>query len=167
MANKHTEDELHVSRFIILYKLTLGLIELLTGVGVAVFGGRILAIYGRLVAKELSEDPHDILVHFSEGIVPHLFTHDTYLVFSLILLGLAKISGAVGLVYKQNWGVDLLVGLTVVMFPFQLVGLIVHPAVFDLVYITTGLLIALYLIEFKPRAWISKWLFRLGRLAQV
>jgi uncharacterized membrane protein (DUF2068 family) len=72
------------------------------------------------------------------------------------MLGSAKLAGAIGLIYQKNWGVDLLVGLTVVLFPFQVVNIILHPAVLDVIYLVVGLLIALYLIQFKPRAWISK-----------
>jgi len=42
------------------------------------------------------------------------------------------------------------------MAPFQIVNIIVHPNIFDFLYFTVGILIALYLIEFKPKAWISK-----------
>jgi uncharacterized membrane protein len=157
---KKVENEYHVSWYIILYKLTLGIVELLAGIGLALFGSDIMRFYLSYSARELSEDPHDILIRFSEGIVPQLFTHNTYLIFYLILLGMAKIAGSIGLVYKQNWGADLLVGLTVLLLPFQLVNLILHPSLFDVVYIFLGLFIALYLIEFRPKAWISKILIR-------
>jgi uncharacterized membrane protein (DUF2068 family) len=89
-------------------------------------------------------------------VIPNLFYHHTYLAATLVLLGAAKLAGAIGLINQKNWGVDLLVGLTVLMFPFQLVNLLLHPALLDLIYFLVGLLIALYLINFKPKAWVSK-----------
>lgn len=157
---KEIEKEFHASWYIILYKLILGILELISGIGIIIFGDKILEYYSTDLARELSEDPHDILAQVTSAIIPHLFGHNTYIVFYLIILGIAKIAGSIGLIYKKNWGVDLLVGLTLVMLPFQLVNLVLHPALFDFLYISFGILISLYLIEFKPRAWISRLFLR-------
>ena len=150
------EKEFHVSFWIILYKFLFGLAELLTGLGILIFGKKILSRLMFLVKQELLEDPHDILANLSVKAIPNVLTHNTFLILYLIILGSAKIAGVIGLINKQNWGVDLLVGLTILMFPFQFIGLVIHPSIFDLLYITIGILIALYLIEFKPKAWISR-----------
>lgn len=150
------KEEFRVSRYIILYKLIFGLIEASSGLVVVFFGHKIFNNLNISILRELSEDPHDLLAKLSQNILPGLFTHNTLIVIYLIILGIAKIAGAIGLINKQNWGVDLLVGLTVILFPFQLVDLIVHPSVFKLLYLTVGILIALYLIEYKPKAWISR-----------
>ncbi len=154
------EKEYHVSVYIIAYKFFLGLIEFAAGVAVAFYGASLYQLYQASVIKELSEDPHDVLARLSEIIVPNVLTHHGYVVISLIVLGVAKIAGAAGLIYKQNWGVDLLVSLTAIMAPFQIVSLILHPHIFDMIYFVAGLLIALYLIEFKPKAWISRLILR-------
>mgnify|MGYP002262087744 CR=1 FL=1 len=52
--------------------------------------------------------------------------------------------------------IALIVGLTLIMAPFQIVSLILHPHVFDALYLLVGLVIALYLVEFRPKAWISR-----------
>ncbi len=156
LIDKQTEKEFHVSWYIIAYKLCYGSVEFLSGLGLAFFGRQMYGIYRQNVARELFEDPHDLLAHISQSIVPGIMVHKTTLILTLTLLGLAKIAGAVGLMYKKNWGVDLLVGLTVIMFPFQVAALITHPSFFDVLYIAIGLIIALYLIEFKPKAWISR-----------
>ncbi len=150
------EKEFHVSIYILIYKFMLGLIEMSVGIAIALFGSRIYQLYQTSMIKELSEDPHDLLARLSESIVPNLLTHNTYIVLYFIVLGLAKVLGAVGLVYKKNWGVDLLVGLTIILAPFQIVNLILHPNFFDLLYLVVGILIALYLVEFRPKAWISR-----------
>lgn len=153
---KEIEKEFHVSRYIILYKFLLGFAESASGIGLWLFGSKIYQIYHVSIIRELSEDPNDILAHFSQKIVPNLLTHNAFIIIYLVILGSAKIVGAVGLVYRQNWGVDLLVVLTILMAPFQIVNMIIHPNIFDFLYFTVGILIALYLIEFKPKAWISR-----------
>jgi uncharacterized membrane protein len=157
------EKEYHVSWYIILYKLVLGLVEFLSGISLALFSKPLLKFYTARLTQELSEEPHDLLANFSERIIPSILTHHGYIVLYLTLLGSAKIAGAIGLIFGKNWGVDLLVTLTVIMFPFQFVNLILHPSLIDFFYITIGILIALYLIEFKPRAWISRVLLQLGK----
>ncbi len=154
------ENEFHVSIYIVVYKFLLGLFESASGVMLAFFGARLYRYYEASLLKELSEDPHDVLARLSESVVPNVLTHNNYVVIYLLVLGLAKMIGAIGLIYKQNWGVDLLVVLTILMAPFQVVSLIIHPSFFDLLYLVVGLLIALYLIEFKPRAWISRMLLK-------
>jgi uncharacterized membrane protein (DUF2068 family) len=150
------EKEYHVSIYIIVYKFLLGLIELAAGIAVAFFGAKLYQLYQTTVIKELSEEPHDLIARISMSIVPGLFAHHMYVVITFFVLGLAKMAGAIGLVYKQNWGVDLLVGLTMIMAPFQIVSLVRHPNFLELVYLLVGLVIAFYLIEFRPRAWISR-----------
>ncbi len=154
------EKEFHVSIYIIVYKFLLGFFESGAGLTIAIFGARIFQFYQASLFKELSEDPHDTLALLSESVVPNVLTHNTYVVIYLLVLGLAKMIGAVGLIYKQDWGVDLLVILTILMAPFQVVSLILHPHIFDLLYLVVGLLIALYLIEFKPKAWVSRMLLK-------
>lgn len=159
-VEKHLEEDFHVSWYIIFYKFSLGFIELLLGLGIILFGQQTMRWYKVAASHELSEDPHDLLVHISANVVPNILTHNTYFIAYLMLLGSAKIAGSIGLLYKKNWGVDVLVGLTILLFPFQLVNVLIHPNIFDCIYIALGIFIALYLIEFKPRAWISKLLLQ-------
>jgi uncharacterized membrane protein len=151
------EKELHVSAYIVIYKFVLGMAEFVSGIVLWFFGQKIYQLYQTGILKELSEDPHDLLANFSQSIIPNLFTHNTFLIVYLILLGFVKIAGAIGLIYRKNWGVDLLVGLTIVLAPFQVFNLITNPNIFDLFYFLVGIIIALYLIEFRPKAWISKF----------
>jgi uncharacterized membrane protein len=154
--NGFMEKKFHVSTYIIIYKFGLGMFELASGLVILFFGKQLLIEVTRLVSRELTEDPHDIIAHLSIAIVPHFFDHNTVVVISLILLGIAKIAGATGLVYKKNWGVDLLVGMTLIMMPFQIVSIIIHPSIFDFIFLLGGIAIAMYLIQFQPRAWISR-----------
>jgi uncharacterized membrane protein (DUF2068 family) len=72
------------------------------------------------------------------------------------VLGGAKVAGAIGLIFKQNWGVDLLVGLTIIMLPFQIVRLVVHPSLIESSYVVIGFFIAMYLINFHPHQWVKR-----------
>lgn len=159
------EKEYHVSWYIIAYKFAFGLVEFLLGAGVTLFGRKALIWYRAYAIQELSEDPHDLLVRLTQSIVPNVLTHRTTLAIYLIVLGVAKIAGAIGLMYKRNWGADLLVVITLIMFPFQFVALIRHPSAPDFFYIFIGLFIAFYLINFHPREWTRHIVHRVTRRA--
>lgn len=150
------EEEYHVSWYIVAYKLLFGIGEFLLGLGITIFGRVALRWYEVYRFQELSEDPHDLLVRLTEGVVPNVLTHHVYLVIYLLILGGAKIAGAIGLIYKRNWGADLLIGLTLVMLPFQVVQLLLHPSLPDFLYIVIGLVIALYLVNFRPQDWAKR-----------
>jgi uncharacterized membrane protein len=165
MSIRKTEEEIerefHVSWWIIIYKLFFGIVEAGAGILLIIFGQKLLNMYNTSVALELFEDPHDLLANISQSFVPGLLAQSTIIVIYLMILGGAKIAGAIGLINKQNWGVDLLVGLTIILFPFQIADMIISFSLFKVLYVVVGLLIALYLVEFKPKAWISKMLEKL------
>lgn len=162
-AEEHIEAEFHVSWYIIAYKFLFGLIEFLLGIGITLFGRNALHWYRVYAAQELSEEPHDLLVRLTSGVVPHVLTHSTFLALYLLILGGAKIAGAVGLMRKENWGVDLLVALTILMFPFQFIRLLIHPSLADFLYIFIGIFIALYLINFRPHEWAARMATKVKR----
>lgn len=153
---RHIEAEYHVSWYIVAYKLIFGLAELVLGLAILIYGHAALARYNAYAARELLEDPHDLLVPFLESIVPGLLTHNYFLATYLILLGGAKVVGAIGLIRGKHWGVDLLVGLTAIMLPFEAVKLIISPSLPEFVYLGLGVFIALYLINFEPHRWASR-----------
>lgn len=157
-SEQRIENDFHVSIYIVVYKFLLGLFELLAGISLGLFGSQIYQVIQRDLLEELSEDPHALVAGILERTLPNVFNHSTFVILALIILGLAKVAGAVGLIYKRNWGADLLVGLTVLMAPFQIVSLILHPNLFDLLYLVVGLVIAFYLVGFRARAWISRML---------
>ncbi len=156
MTEEQIEHKFHVSWYIVAYKLLFGFAEAIIGVGVLLYGKSALNRYELYKLKELSDDPHDLLIRLTQNVVPNLLTGHVYLILYLILLGGVKIAGAIGLMYKQNWGVDLLVGLTLIMFPFQLIELLIHPSLPDFIYIFVGLFVALYLVNFQPKKWATE-----------
>jgi uncharacterized membrane protein len=150
------ENKYHVSWFIIAYKLSFGLSEFLLGIYITFQSKTALLWYQRQTIQELTEDPHDLLVHLTQGVVPNVLTHNTFLAIYLLVLGGAKVAGATGLIFKQNWGVDLLVGLTIIMLPFQIIRLVVHPSLIETSYVVIGFFIAMYLINFRPHQWVKR-----------
>lgn len=153
-----------VAWYVVAYKLIFGLLEVLAGLGLLFFSRQAMVWYRTVVVAELSEDPHDLLALVSSKILPTILTHHTYLVVYLLALGGAKVAGAVGLFFGRNWGVDLLVGLTIAMFPFQTVELFLHPSIMNFLYISTGMLIALYLVEWRPHIWARRLAIRAHHL---
>lgn len=156
LSDEQIEQDYHVSWYIVVYKLILGIAEFVLGLGITIFGRAALRWYELFRVQELSEDPHDLLVRLTEGFIPNVLAHHTFLAIYLLILGGAKIAGVIGLIYKRNWGVDLLIGLTLIMLPFQLGELILHPSVVDFFYILIGLLIAMYLVNFRPQMWAAR-----------
>ncbi len=155
MDTKNLEQEFHVSRYIIVYKFTLGLFELLLGFGIIFLGTQTLGIYESFKSKELLEDSHDLLVAVFEKLVPYLLKHQGYIVLILIVLGLVKMIAAVGLANRKHWGLDLLVVLTISLLPFQMYSLIFSYSFANLVYFTINVFIALYLVKFQPKTYFS------------
>lgn len=160
---KNIEDEYHVSQLIIIYKFVLGIFEVLLGLGVFFGGKQILDIYENFKSNEFLEDPHDLLLVISEKIIPVILKHQTYIILILLALGLVKIIGSVGLWKRKHWGLDLLVGLTIILLPFDLIVLFPHPSLLKFFYFFINVLIALYLVEFKPKDYFTKFKKRVKR----
>ncbi len=156
MDTQSLEKEYHVSYYIILYKFILGFIELFLGLGTIFFGKKIFTLYQTFKSQELLEDPHDVLVSITEKILPYILAHRTYIVVFLIILGLVKIIGAIGLYYHKHWGLDLLVGITVLLLPFETYSLVIHPTIGKFIYFIVNMFIALFLVNFKPWAYVLK-----------
>lgn len=163
MDTKDLEKELHVSRFIIFYKFILGVFELLLGLGIIFFGTRVYALYQGFVAQQLFEDPHDLLGTVLESIVPYLFEHKGYVILILVILGLVKMVGAAALWYRRHWGLDLLIGLTLSLLPFEGYNLLVQPSLIKLAFFLINILISLYLVNFAPKQYFYNLKHRIKR----
>jgi uncharacterized membrane protein len=161
---KSLERELHVSFYIVAYKFISGFLELILGMGILFFEKNVLAVYHSLVIRELLEDPRDFLVSISQKIIPYVLTRNRTLSIFLILIGLVKVIGAVGLIYKKDWGVDLLIVITLFFIPFQLWNVFNKHSLPDLIYLVLGIFISLYLINFKPGEYSTKFMEKIKNL---
>lgn len=156
MPKKNIEEEYHVSQVIIIYKFILGFFELLLGLGILFGGKQILDLYENFKSQEILEDPHDLLITVVEKLVPFILHHQTFIIFALVALGIVKMIGSVGLWQRKHWGLDLLVGLTIILLPFELYQLFPKPTLLKLSYFLINILIALYLVEFKPKDYFTR-----------
>ena len=147
--------EIRVARYIIVYKFLLGLFETVLGAGMIVFGKTIFDMYVNFRNNELFEDPHDFLALMVEKIVPYLLMHRGWVVFILLLLGITKMVGAVGLWYRKHWGLDILIVVTIGLLPFEIYALLIHPSLTKSAYFIANLFIALYLVKFNPKGYFT------------
>ncbi len=154
------EEEFHVSKYIIIYKFIAGLIELILGLGIIFGGKQIFNIYQNFKQGELLENPHDLLIFVLEKIIPYVFEHQVYIILLLLALGLVKILGAIGLVYKKHWGLDLLVGLTLILLPIDGFSLLTHPSWAKLIYLSINICISLFLVNFNPKDYFTDFKHR-------
>jgi uncharacterized membrane protein (DUF2068 family) len=148
----------NVSKTVVLYKLITGLIELILGLGILFFGRNISRIYTNYKLNELLEDPHDLLINIVEKIIPVFVHYHTYFMIILVVFGLVKIIGAIGLFYDKEWGLDILILFFFLMLPFDIYTMFSHPTLLKTLYFLTNTLITLYLIEFKPHTYFRKYI---------
>ncbi len=139
-----------ISNLIIAYEFALGLIEVVIGFGVAIFGNRVIQAYQSLRDTDILGEQHDLLVDALQKIVPYVSAHKFYIIVLLSALGLVKIISSIGLWMGKEWGKHLLIGLLVVLIPFDLAGIIIHMTLLDLAYLIIDVLIILYMTGFKP-----------------
>lgn len=149
-----------VSRAVVFYKLVTGVVEVVLGAGLLVFGKNIGRIYSHYRVRELLEDPHDVLINFVSKFIATFVAHQRvyimYLMFSLFLLGLVKIIASIGLLRNKEWGLDLMIVLFLVLLPFDIATLFYQPSFLKLIYFLINLLITFYLLEFRPHYYIKR-----------
>lgn len=162
-SKKNIEQEYHVSQVIIVYKFVLGFFELILGLGILFGGKQILDLYENFKSQEILEDPRDLFITVIEKLLPIILHHQTFIILALIALGVVKMIGSIGLWYRKHWGLDLLVGLTIILLPFELYQLFPKPSLLKLSYFLINILIALYLVEFKPKDYFAKFKNRVKR----
>ena len=155
MNEERLEKEYHVSRYIIAYKFILGLFEVILGVGIIIYGKKIYELYINFRNSELLEDPHDLLAQVTERLIPYILAHQGYVVFILLLLGITKMAGCVGLWYKKHWGLDILIVVTIALLPFEIYAMVAHPSLTKTAYFIINLFIALYLVNFNPKGYFT------------
>lgn len=150
------EDDIKISKGIVLYKFILGVGELSIAFSLIFFGRNIGRIYQQYRVRELLEDPHDRLIKFIQGVSPYLNQNRTYFIGLLLILGITKVIGAIGLWKNKEWGLDLIVGLFVILIPFDMIDLIIKPSFIRVVYFLINVLITFYLLEFKPHKYLRR-----------
>ncbi len=149
-------EEQEVSYVIVGYKIISGIFEVLFAIALAFFRRPIYHWYLRMSTQELFEDPHDLLARTFQTIVPVVNQHRIYLIFLLSILGVTKVIGAIGILRRKEWGLDLMVGLFVFLLPFDLYNLITHPSILKCVYLVINSIIVLYLVRHRTHYYVKK-----------
>jgi uncharacterized membrane protein len=112
---------------IIAYKAALGLTKVIVGVLLAVPGVDPQAIFARLSAEELREDPGDHFVAMVTRQLPSLVTIAGRSPSGLILLGLAKLLAAGAMWEGKEWGGYLLAVTVALLLPLDLRQALLFP----------------------------------------
>ncbi len=155
MNTKNLEKGYHVSRYIIAYKFILGLFEVILGLGIIIYGTKIYQLYINFRNSELLEEPHDLVARTLERVLPYLLAHRGFVVFILLLLGITKVIGCIGLWYRKHWGLDILIIVTIALLPFEISALILYPSLTKISFFIINFFIALYLVNFNPKDYFT------------
>lgn len=121
MSNHNETKE--VSKVITGYKFALGIVEILLGLGIAIFGNKALDVYQSIRSTELLEDPHDMFVNIIDGSIPYILDHKLVIVIVLLLIGTIKIVSCIAIWMGKEWGVHLLLFFMLALLPFDLFDL--------------------------------------------
>ena len=167
MNRTELEKEFHISRYIIVYKFLLGLFETLLAIGILIWGKMIFELYQEFLKNDLFEDPHDLLALLTEQLIPYLFAHQGYVVFILLLLGLTKVAGSVGLWFHKHWGLDILTFVTIGLLPFETYYLLIHPSLSKTAFFLINIFIALYLVNFNPKGYFHSLKRRYSKKSEL
>jgi hypothetical protein len=128
------------------YKGLLGLGEVAVGLLVSMPFLDTVALFRRLSAEELREDPGDRLVGFLSRHLPSLMAHRGTVAAALLVLGVAKVAAAIGLYNGKEWGRYLLAALVVALLPLDVRAALLHPRAGQLIVLAVNMVVALVLI---------------------
>ena len=135
------------------YKAALGLSEIVVGMLLAVPSFDPQAIFARLSAEELREDPGDRLVALVSRHLPALLHHRGTVAVGLIVLGLAKLVAAAAMWEGHEWGGYLLAATVALLLPFDLRQAVVDPTVGHVVLAVANAA-ALVVLVLLLRGWL-------------
>jgi uncharacterized membrane protein (DUF2068 family) len=109
------------------YKALLGSSEIVVGALLAVPSFNPQAIFARLSAEELREDPGDRAVALISRHLPALLHHRGLVAVGLILFGLAKLIAAAAMWEGHEWGGYLLAASVALLLPFDVRQAVASP----------------------------------------
>jgi uncharacterized membrane protein len=135
---------------VIVFKLVTGGAELGAGTLLLVLGRTGLAnLVDSLTSHERAVDPADPVVHFVERHLPSVLSHEVAIAIALLLLGAAKVTGAIGLIRRRPWAYWLLVALLVLVVPFDAHHLITKPHLGSAILAVLNVAVLVVLIVFR------------------
>jgi uncharacterized membrane protein len=139
-----------VRLFIVLVKLVTATIELVSAlVLLTLSSGALQRLVNRLLAHEAVEDPHDLLVRLVHEHLAKVLTDKTTIAAVLLVLAVAKIVGAIGLLKRRPWGYVVLLVLVVLLVPVDVYRAVSHPTVAEGLLLALNVVILALLIRFR------------------
>ena len=66
-------------------------------------------------------------------------------------------AGTIGLWYRKHWGLDILMVVTILLLPFELFSIAEHPSLTKASFFIINMFIALYLVDFNPKGYFTKF----------
>lgn len=136
-------------RIMVAYEFIGGFVELFLGFGVLFLGNSFNAFYQAFALSHLREDPN-LFVRTIERTIPFLLNHKAYVIVYFLVFGLSKIMGGIGLWYEKVWAIYMVILLSFLLLPFEVIDFIARPSPFKLIYIIINVLIVAYLVRFQP-----------------
>lgn len=134
---------------LVAYKFLVGITEVCIGAAFGLFGKQFLRFYEFFELSHAREDPN-LYIRTIERAIPFLLDHSTYVVVFFLTFGTAKIIGAVGLWFERMWAIHLMIILSAMMLPFEIIDFLRRPSIFLVFYIAANFAIVIYLLHFNP-----------------
>jgi uncharacterized membrane protein len=135
------------------YKAILGLSEIIVGILLVVPSFDPQAIFARLSAEELREDPGDHFVALVTRHLPSLLHHRGPVAVGVILLGLAKLVAAGAMWEGKEWGGYLLAATVALLLPLDLRQAVVYPTAGHVLLLALNVAVVVVLVLLL-RGWV-------------
>lgn len=146
------------SKLIAVYEIVHGFLDTILGILLVIFGHTLLRFYINFRTGELLEDPHDLFIRITNLVMPYLSKKSIYIpiIVYFIGFGIARIISGIGILNEKEWGKHLLVGLVILLIPFDLYHLLRHISLLSFGYLVINVVIILYLVQFKPKDYFKE-----------
>ncbi len=131
--------------FVVFYELVSGFVGMVIGIGLAIFGEEIQDIYLSFRDAGVLDHPHNAMIGIVQKYAPFLIGHYLFVGIYLVLVGVFKLTGGVGLMYRKKWADNMLVGLLLLFLPLDIWSLFHHPSITRVLFIFTNIVIIVYL----------------------
>jgi uncharacterized membrane protein len=118
-------------------RLLIASYKIVTGTAEIVFASLLLFLSSEglqnivdgFTAEEGREDPSDLIVLFVQHHLPDILSGKGVFAIALLTLGVLKVIGGIGFVFKKDWGFWLVVALLAVLLPADVRELVIRPGV--------------------------------------
>lgn len=150
---------------LIAYKVLGGLFQVGLGIAFGLFGNQFLRVYEYFELSHLREDPN-LFIRTVERAVPFLLDHRSYVIVFFLTFGFAELIGTAGLWFEKLWAIYLMIILSALLLPFEIVDFLRRPSIYLGIYILINAAIIIYLSHFNPHIRHIRHKHHLRKLAE-